>query len=117
MYQLCRSPNVNRPIQAATLRWAGHVQGIDKNEIPRRTLETKLEESRRVRRRKLGWIEKAGNSKMVLGYLCQKVVEENSTEIRVSSWAVVLLMMMILEYFTAQKSYRFLFIIHKALFK
>ena len=42
--------------EAASLRWAGHLQTVGNNEICRGIVDSKLEESKRVERSKHRWM-------------------------------------------------------------
>ena len=48
LYYRYRSPDIIRTAEAARFRWAGHLQIIGNNEMPRRTVDSNLEGSRRV---------------------------------------------------------------------
>ena len=52
-----RSPNITKSIKISQLRWAGHVERLDKEEIIKRIMECRLEGGRRVGRPKLRWID------------------------------------------------------------
>jgi hypothetical protein len=43
LYQLYKTPNITRVIKITRLRWAGHLQRMSDNEIPRRIMECKPE--------------------------------------------------------------------------
>jgi hypothetical protein len=57
LYQLYRSPDIIRAIKVARLRWAGHIQRMDRSEMSKRTMDCKLEGRRAVGRPKLRWID------------------------------------------------------------
>jgi hypothetical protein len=43
LYQLYHWPDIIRAIKAARLRWAGHIQIMDRSEMPKRIVDCKPE--------------------------------------------------------------------------
>jgi hypothetical protein len=53
LYQLYWSPNIIRAIKVARLQWAGHIQRMDRSEMPKRIMDCKPEGRRAVGQPKL----------------------------------------------------------------
>jgi len=51
------SPDIVRMSRVARLRWIGHLQRMGNNKIPRRYVDYKLEDSRRIWRTKLQYVD------------------------------------------------------------
>jgi hypothetical protein len=57
LYQLYRTPDIIREIRVARLRWAGHVQRMDRSEMPKSIKDCKPEGRRAMGRPKLRWMD------------------------------------------------------------
>jgi hypothetical protein len=82
LYDLFTEPRLSVVIRIARLRWAGHVERIDENCMPRRLLYVQPEGLRKVGRPRARWRDEVGKDARMLGLRSWRATAMNRKEWR-----------------------------------
>jgi hypothetical protein len=67
IYAVVKKPTITQTIRLNRLRWFGHVQGVEKNKIPKRVLYMNLETTRPKGRARNRWQDEVREDGRLVG--------------------------------------------------